>query len=334
MPALMNEAWWKGVKKKHGAKFPTTGLTPALKKYEAAYDTLDNEPSIPNHKKVVAALQLVKEALAATIEKCDEEEDEEKWEALRGVLMNVTLVKKDEVALKKSHHALVLAWKREKAMNEDEAEYETAWDDFEELKDARAKEPSLELFDEIADQCKVLERLAEQCKETPALIKKYNIQLKIIEKERRETLKIAGDYQDALDDCVKLRKKILVDMEEAHDSLKDIYGQMEKLIEKMATAAEEKDFVTCSTLLNDIEETGKLSKEVFQQGSDPFAPGTTARNSLDIRAAKIHKEDTVKYITEHFTALINQNKANSNLNKQVQEMVQIGKDLMPKRSRR
>ena len=107
MPALMNGAWWKGVKKQHGARFPTTGLTPALKKYKTAYDTLDNKQSLPNHEKVVAALKIVKDAIAATIEKCDE--DEEKWKDLRGALTTTTLVKRDEIALKKSLHDLVLA---------------------------------------------------------------------------------------------------------------------------------------------------------------------------------------------------------------------------------
>lgn len=340
MPAQINVVWWNKIKTDHGPKLPCKDLTKTVKKYEDALEQLERDVANSaksgaelegDRKKVLALFKAVQEALSEAVEACGEDEERND---LRTALNPSGKIKKDDATLKLIQKQVVLAWKREKAMNEAEAEYETAWEGFEELRDDREKAPSLELFDALDGQCTLLERYAEQCKATRALTNKYNIQLKVIAKERQTTQQARLQYQQALDACVQLRKDLLVDMKSARDALSDLYSQIETLVEQMTTYVDSKDYVNCSSTFDKIIKVGEAAEKAFRDGSEPFAPETVARNSLDIKMAKIHKDESTKYITSHITALITQNKANSNKNKEIQDLVQLGKKLMPARGRR
>lgn len=340
MPAQVSSVWWSQVRKDHTGKLPFPDLKKFIGKYEDSLEELERDIAQQaksgaeleaDRKKVAVNFKLVKEAISEAREACDEDEQ---WEELGKALVIGTKIKKDEATLKKIQRDVVIAWKREKAMNEAEAEYETVWHGFEELREDRTSAPSLDLFGAMDDQCRLLKGLAEQCQETPALNKKYNTQIKIIEKEIQQTQNARQTYQRAIDDAIKLRKDLLVDMKAAGDTIGDLHARLETLVEQMTTYAEESNLLKCSETLDLIIKAGEAADKAFQDGSEPFAPGTTTRSSLDIKAAKLHADDTTKLITKHFTALINQNKANFNKNKDAQELVKLGKDLMPARRRR
>ena len=184
-------------------------------------------------------------------------------------------------------------------------------------------------FGEALGKLDELDRLCQRVLDGDSheLLGKYNKQAKVLASIRSELVDAQTAYNVALDRAIDARKALLVEMQDCSRELDGTKGQLEALLDPDDVGDKGDEIIAeAKDLLADAEKS-------FQPPHDAFAPSAPIRSSDDLRAAKIHNDDSTTRVVEHLTNLIQANKVNMALIKEVRELAVNIEKWVPSASR-
>ena len=317
----LTTAWFKAIKTAHkvgGKSAPSTPWEVALEAFEDAKTKLAKTPTSALCDTALQALKTMKDKAKESGVALDAKGFND---VAKEVYASPDAIKKEKTAVEKIQTDLGLAQIREKSANNEEATYETLWHVFEGQRDKLAAAPSLLLFKMCKSSLEKLDAQADVCgASSPALLGKFNKQTKLLASIGAEFDARKLAYKTALAKAAKDRQELLKDM----TTLSALQtGSLAKL-QTVHTAGAGAVTAKNSFELIKLKKAGKaladdaIDKQLASTGS--FAPGTTIRESLDIKAAKIHPDESIVAIKPLSDQIFTVNKALLALDKQIKQV--------------
>lgn len=317
----LTKAWYTALKNSHkvgGKTAPETAWEVALEAFEDARIKLAKAPTSALCDAALKALKTMKDKAK---ESGDALEAKGFKDVAKEVYASLDAIKKEKTAVDKIQTGLGLAQVQALAANAEEATYDTMWLVFEGQRGKLAAAPSVLLFKTCKATLEKLDAQATVCGQSSAhLLGKFNKQSKLLASIEAaiDARKVA--YLAALGKAAKDRTELLKDM----TTLVALQtGSLTKLntVHTAATAAvtaknsfELTKFKKAAKLLGD----DAADKHTASTGT--FAPGTTIRDSLDLKAAKIHSDESLVAIKPLSDKIFTENKALLGLDKQIKQV--------------
>jgi hypothetical protein len=316
-------AWWKESKKSHGKGAPSTGFEALLKNYETAMKNVGKAKTIENTQSAINALAaVVKGRTVADVKLKDD-----KWANLRGDLKSLDRhIKSAQSELDEIMNSLMLDKKVELAGSVTEGKYEQLYAVFEKQEAALKSQGDRVGFKTAQATLDKLLVIAEQCKETPSLIGKYNKQISVLNGKKVEVANLSQQYENKIRACVALRQKAIGEIEEMDSIVTRTKAQMEGILKKVVEA---KSQGNQAELTKQRSAAGVIIKGIAakaQEIADKYlASGTVVKDSTDVKAAKMSTPDLEAVIMPLSNQLFQLNRANKLM---VAEITKLGQQIM------
>ena len=314
-------AYWNEKRNKlkvNGKVAPETKYDKELKEYEAKRNALEKDPDVHKVDAALAALSELQKTVAPSAAALTAA----KFDDLAKQLPPDVTFKKEKEGLEKLKGELGLAAKMRLAGTKEEAVYEALWDVYEKQRDELAKAHSKQLYKNALQTLAKLIAQADKCRTSDqSLNKKYNKLESGLNAFVTSTTSAQQAYEKAIDACAKARKDLLVEFKAAKPKLDSALAHATQLAKDAVQAKTEKNSFKLAGTLKKLDPLEKAALKDFDDVADKFAPSTQMRNSLDVKAAKIHTVDSTAEIAPHFTALIDANKDLLTVKKQLETVI-------------
>ena len=318
----LTKAWFDKIKKdnKVGPKSaPETPFEVALKSFDADKTKLDKAPTDALCESTLKALKTMEDRRKtsgdAVYAAGFHAVAEEIW-AAEG------WIRKEKTLVKELRERLGLQQLRDKAANNEEATYDTLWNVYSKQREACVDKPSLLLFKTCKSSLEKLEHQAAVCGASSLpLLGKYNKQAHVIETLRAERAAHKVSYTAALAKAVKDRQELLRDM----STLEGL--QRASLARLLVVKGVAVGVATTTKNAFELMKLKKACKAIVDDASDKheaftvtFAPGTTIRDSSDVKQARIHTTESLAVVQPLSDQIFTVNKSLLALVKQIRQM--------------
>lgn len=317
----LTQAWFTGIKNAHkvgGKAAPATPWEVALDAFEDAKAKLVKAPTIALCDPVLKALKAMKDKAK---ESGDTLEAKGYKDVAKEVYASLDAIKKEKAAVEKLQTDLGLALIREKAANNEEATYETLWHVFEGQRDKLATAPSLLLFKTCKSSLEKLAAQAEVCAaSSPHLLGKFNKQVKIVASIAADVAARKTTYKAALAKAAKDRTELLKDMTTLSALQAGSLAKLQAVHAAALAAVKAKNSFELIKLRKAAKSVADDAIDKQTASAATFAPGTTIRDSLDLKAAKIHPDESLVAIKPLSDQIFTANKALLVIDKQVKQL--------------
>ena len=278
----INLAWWNKIKKNNSSKYlPTLGLTPALKKHEAAWDAREKKPSIPNcdaAAKALKALDQVRKDSLTTLKKIKEKDKAADADKALSTIYSVlnaqldTAIKRDLKIIADQTEALGLESEMSRTVNKGEAVYLKLLDEVVKVRKTLEEARSPEGFEKAHKLIKECQRSVLDILENadPKLKISYQGRLQILLQMEKDNLKKQEELKSYANEYVEMHKKVRPVL----TNLLEWTTQQAKLLVPMASrntpfSEEEK---------NELWKAFVKFHHGYLKQADVWAPGTKIRN--------------------------------------------------------
>ncbi|MGL6111416.1 MAG: hypothetical protein ACRC2B_15095 [Rubrivivax sp.] len=317
----LTKAWYAKLKNDNKVEKKAAPETPwevALETFEELKTKLDKAATSQLCDSAIEALKTLKHSASSS---GDALEKAGFVAVAKEVYSSVGAIKKEKTAVEKIQTDLGLARIRELSANDEEATYETLWHVFEGQRDKVNAEPSLVLFKSCKASLDKLKAQADVCGQSSAhLLGKYNKQTKVLVSIQNllDTKKDA--YKAALVKAVKDRQDLLGDMVTLTTTQTATLAKLQLFHTGATAAVTTKNGFALAKLKKESKTTADAAGDRHRTFTVTFAPGTTIRDSQDLKDAKIHADESVTAVMPLSNKIFSENKGLLVLDKQIKQV--------------
>jgi hypothetical protein len=305
--------WWNEQKNKTenkvaGKVAPETEFEKKLKLYEAAKTTLDKEHSFSHCDAAQTALTNLEAARKASLRDLESKG----FKKLSAALVIETTMKHEGAEIAKIKEELLAAQLIEKAANAEEGVYETLWAAFEKQGQTARDAPSRKLYTSMLASLTKLEEQAAKVGESDIHLKpKYNKQEKVLASIKAEVTQARTAYNTAIQNAVTARQHALPPFTQLTPVLAHAIQTLSTLKTQGQAAQVARNSFALNKVVRDAQAAATAARDQYAQVSATYAPGTVLRDASDVKAAKVHSEDSISDIAPHSMALMHASNANT-----------------------
>jgi hypothetical protein len=314
MPLTMK--WWNEQKNKSenkvgGKVAPETEFEKKLKIYEAARATLDKDHTLQHCDAGHTALTNLEAARKTTMADLDHKG----FKQLAKALVIETTIKKAAAEIDAIKEDLQAAQRIAKAANAEEGVYDTLWAAFEKQRDSPPSRKNYALM--LASLGKLEQQAAKVGGSDIHLKPKYDKQAKILASIKAEVTQHQTTYNTAIQTAKTKRKNALPPFTNLTPVLTQTVQTLTNLKAQGLTAVQQKNSFILNRVMADSRIAAHGAVQQYDHVSATYAPGTELRDSTDVKAAKIHQEDSTSDIAPESIALMQASNANTALKRQI-----------------